>query len=416
MSQSQQELDGRAVAAGGVTAKPAKGVATTARPLPRALRQVLALDDFETAGRRHLPRPIFGFVAGAAETNTSLNASRAAFADHVFVPRVLLDTSARSQSKALFGRTYAAPFGLPPMGASALAAYRGDLVLAQAAAAANIPFILSAASLIPMEEVVAANRFAWFQAYLPGEPERIGSLVDRVAAAGFQTFVLTVDLPVPGNRENNVRNGFSMPLKPGLRLAWDGLTRPKWLAGTAGRTLMRHGMPHFENMDATRGPPILSRNLVRQVGKRDGLAWDNLEAIRRQWQGRLVVKGVLAAEDARLARESGVDGVIVSAHGGRQLDGVIPPLRALPGIKDQAGDMAVMLDGGIRRGTDVLKALALGADFVFVGRPFLFAAAIGGEDGVRHGITLLSEEIDRNMALLGVRSLDEMRPELLAKA
>jgi L-lactate dehydrogenase (cytochrome) len=234
-----------------------------------------------------------------------------------------------------------------------------------------------------------------------------------VAAAGFEIFVLTVDLPVPGNRENNVRNGFSMPLQPSLRLAWDGITRPRWLLGNVARTLLFKGMPHFENMDATRGPPILSRNLVRAVGRRDGLNWSHVELIRRRWKGPLVIKGILARQDARLAREAGADGVIVSNHGGRQLDSAIAPLQALPEVLSEAGEMAVMIDGGIRRGTDVLKALALGAQFVFLGRPFLYAAAVGGENGVQHAASLLSDEIDRNMALLGITSTERICRELL---
>jgi L-lactate dehydrogenase (cytochrome) len=179
------------------------------------------------------------------------------------------------------------------------------------------------------------------------------------------------------------------------------------------RTLLLHGMPHFENM----GPRIpLITHLDRGDGPRDRLAWTHLELMRRLWKGRLVLKGVLDPEDARIARESGVDGVIVSNHGGRQLDGARAPLRALPAVAAQAGAMAVMIDGGIRRGTDVLKALALGAQFVFVGRPFLYAAAIAGEAGVRHGIRLLSEEIERDMALLGITALAQMTRERVVEA
>lgn len=158
---------------------------------------------------------------------------------------------------------------------------------------------------------------------------------------------------------------------------------------------------------------MLSSNLVRAIGRRDQLAWEHLELIRARWPGHLVVKGILAPEDAKIARESGADGVIVSNHGGRQLDGAISPMRALPGVAAEAGGMAVMLDSGIRRGSDVLKALALGAQFVFIGRPFLYAAVVGGEPGVRHAITLLWEEIHRNMAMLGITDLTQMTPELL---
>src|SRR5262249_28381296 len=287
--------------------------------------------------------------------------------------------------------------------------YRGDVVLARAGAAANVPMILSAASLISLEEVRRANPDAWYQAYLAGDPSRIEPLVDRVAAAGYGTFVVTADVPVSANRENNIRNGFSIPLVMTPRVAFDGAIHPRWLLGTWLRTLMSHGMPHFENMDATRGPPVLSKNLIRNLGKRDQLAWKHVELIRRRWKGKLVVKGILSPHDARIARECGVDGVMVSNHGGRQLDGAVSPLRTLAELAAAANGMTVMFDGGIRRGTDVLKALALGAQFVFVGRPMLYAAVAAGETGVARAVALLREEIDRDMALLGVRSIAEVK-------
>ena len=380
---------------------------------PRRLRRILSLDDFETAARRHLPRPIFGFIAGAAETNATWRDNREAFQDYGFLPRGLVDTSKRSQATELFGRRYAAPFGIPPMGIAAIAAYRADLVLAGAAARCNIPFILSGSSLIKLEDVIRENPDSWFQAYLPGEDTRILGLIDRVAKAGFKTLVVTIDVPVSANRENNIRSGFSTPLKPSLRLAWDGLIRPSWLVNTWFRTLLRHGMPYFENSYATRGAPILSRDVARDLGMRDHLNWRHLELIRTHWRGKLVLKGVMNKEDARVARESGVDGVLVSNHGGRQLDGTVSPLRVLPEIADLAGPMTVMFDSGVRRGTDVLKALALGAKFVFVGRPFLFAASIGGQAGAEHAAGILSQEINRDMALLGINGLDQMKKELL---
>lgn len=390
-----------------------KVTGAAAQPSGAIARRYLSLDDFEREGRKFLPRMLHGFVAGGAETETALRGNRASFANLALVPRVLVDTHGRSSATTLFGRHYAAPFGIAPMGVTALCAFRGDLALAQAARGAEIPMVLSASSLIRLEDVRQAGA-DWFQAYLPGDMARIEALVDRVATAGYETFVLTVDIPVPANRENNVRNGFSVPLDPSLRLAWDGITHPSWLIGTALRTLLSHGMPHFENMDATRGPPIVARDVVRAVGPRDRLTWEHLAAIRRRWKGNLVVKGILSPQDAIIARETGADGVIVSNHGGRQLDHAIAPLRALPEIVAQARGMTVMLDGGIRRGTDVLKALALGADFVFVGRPFLFAAALGGDTLVQHAIRLLAQEIDRDMGLLGVRDVAALGPHHLA--
>lgn len=384
--------------------------------LAYGLRRVLSLQDLEPAARRRLPRFLFGFISGGVETNASLAANRQAFSEWHFRPRVLVDTTMRSQSVALFDRHYAAPFGIAPMGGIALAAFEGDLQLARAAAAAGIPFILSGASLVPLETVIAANPAAWFQAYIPSDRARIGALIDRVGRAGFETLVVTVDVPVSANRENNVRNGWALPLRPSARLAFDSLSHPRWLFGTVLATLRKTGMPHFENMTASRGAPVLSVTAERDYGARDGLSWADISWIRDRWQGRLLIKGVLAARDARIARDVGLDGIIVSNHGGRQLDFSAASLAMLAAAKAEAGEMAVLLDSGVRRGTDVLKALALGAAFVFLGRPFLYGAVIAGEAGVHHAISLLSEEIDRDLALLGCGSLAELGPDFLVPA
>jgi len=378
-------------------------------------QRALCLDDFEALSRQYLPRPIFGYVAGATERNAALTDSARAFTEWGFLPRVLRDVSQRSTAATLFNREWAAPFGIAPMGLSALAAYRGDIVLAEAAKAANVPMILSGSSLIRMEEVIAANPDAWFQAYLPGDATRVEALVDRVAQAGFGTLLLTVDTAVLPNRENNVRNGFSTPLRPSLRLALDGITHPGWSLNTFLKTLRLHGMPHFENSFAERGAPILASNVLRDFTARDHLNWEHLALIRRRWPGWLIVKGVMHPEDAARAASEGADGIIISNHGGRQLDGTSAPLRMLPEIAAASQGMAVMLDGAIRRGTDVMKALAFGAHFVFVGRPMLHAAAVAGQPGVDRAIALLLGELERNMALLGVNSLAELGPHCLIK-
>src|ERR1700681_3368469 len=394
---------------------PPPTVKRSAKPVPRTLRRYLSLDDFEATARRRLPKLLYSYISGGAESNAAVRDNRRAFEEYGFVPRVLNDVSNREQTTKLFGKTYAAPFGIPPMGSAALCAYRGDVVLARAAAAINVPMCLSASSLITLEDVRRENPAAWYQAYLAGEPSRIEPLVDRVAAAGYDTFVVTADVPVPPNRENNIRNGFQVPIAVTPRVAWDIVTHPRWLFGTWTRTVMNYGMPHFENMDANRGPPVLSKNLMRNIGKRDQLAWKHVELIRRRWKGNLVVKGLIAPQDARIARECGVDGVMVSNHGGRQLDCAVSPLRTLPEIAAEANGVTVMLDGGVRRGTDVLKALALGAQFVFVGRPLLYAAVAGGEPGVTRALTLLRDEVDRDMALLGIRSISEITSDLVRK-
>jgi L-lactate dehydrogenase (cytochrome) len=380
--------------------------ATAAAATPGHLGNLLCLEDFEEPARRYLPRPIFGYISGGVETNASRDANRAAFAEYQFLPRVLKNTKARNQKTALFGRTYDLPFGFPPMGGTSLAAYMGDSVLASTAAQLNTVMIQSGASLTPMEQLRAVGPTAWFQAYLPGESDIIRPLVERVQRAGFEVLVLTVDVQVAANRENNVRSGYSSPLKPTPRLAWDCMLRPRWLFGTFGRTVLNHGMPHLENMGFPRIPVL--GNIDRPRMNRDGLNWEHVELMRKMWKGKLVLKGVLSPQDVRIARESGVDGIMVSNHGGRQLDYTVSPLRMLPAAVSEAGAMTIMLDSGIRRGTDVLKALALGAKFVFIGRPFLYAATIAGEAGVRHAAGLLREEISRDMAMLGISSPSEM--------
>jgi L-lactate dehydrogenase (cytochrome) len=227
------------------------------------MRPILSLNDFEAAARKYLPRPLFGYIAGAAEDNRAYRHNAAGFADYSLLTRVLIDVSQRHQQVELFGRTFASPFGIAPMGINAIMGYRGDIAQAMAARAANIPMVLSGSSLIRMEDVIRAAPGTWFQAYVPGDVDRIDGLIDRAGSAGFEVLVVTVDTNVAANRENNVRTGFATPLRPGLRLAWDGLIRPRWLFGTFLRTLMRHGMPHFENSFATRGAPIMSADVLR---------------------------------------------------------------------------------------------------------------------------------------------------------
>ena len=299
--------------------------------VPRRFKNILCLEDFEEPARRFLPRPIFGYVQGGVESNTARDRSRAAFADWEFMPRCLVDTRRRHQKTTLLGRTYDLPFGFPPMGGTSLAAYRGDSVLAEVAAELNTVMIQSGASLTPMERVREIGPTAWFQAYLPGEKEIIVPLVERAQRAGFDTLVLTVDVQVPANRENNVRTGYNSPLRPTPRLAWDCLLRPRWLFGAFGRTVLEQGMPHLENMGFERIPVM--GNLERPRLARDGLSWEHVELMRKTWKGKLVLKGVLSPKDVRIARESGVDGILVSNHGGRQLDYSVAPLRALPGAQ-----------------------------------------------------------------------------------
>ncbi|WP_226507263.1 alpha-hydroxy acid oxidase [Pseudomonas sp. MWU16-30317] len=380
------------------------------------LEKILCLSDFQEHAKRKLPRQLYSYIANGADDEQSMALNRSAFSHWGFTPRILEGVANRSQSIQLFGQTYQSPFGISPVGLAAMWCYRGDIVLARTAQEWGLPAIMSGASLIPMEEVAKAAPNTWFQAYIPGDSPRIIELLTRIKAAGFKTLVVTVDLPVQVNPERYVRNGFTTPLKPSLRLAFDGISHPSWLFGTFLKTLAKHGMPHFENWRAERGAPILSASVKRDFAARDHLSWEHFKVVRKHWDGPLVVKGLMRPDDARLAQKYGANGIIVSNHGGRQLDGSVSPIDVLPEIVGSVSDeITVMLDSGIRRGTDVLKALSLGARCVFNGRSFNFAATVAGAAGVGHAASILRTEVDRDMALLGINSVSEIDSSLIRR-
>lgn len=373
---------------------------------PGAIGGSLGLGEFEGAARSILPPALYHYVAGGSEDEAVMERNLRAFRRHAFLPKVLVDVSGRSMATTLFDQLVPLPFGIAPMGFCRLVAPDGDRALARAAGAAGIPYILSGASLTTMEEVRAAGPTSWFQAYIPGEPDRIAALVDRVEAAGFETLVITADTAVHPKHERSARHGFRSPVRFSPALAWQGLSHPGWLWRVLLRDRAAATRFRFENMDAQTGPPVFSSTLIRDIGRRDALSWQDVDAVRRHWKGKLVIKGIMTAGDAATAQAAGCDGVIVSNHGGRQIDCATSSLEALERIAQRGLSLAVMLDGGVRRGSDILKALRLGAGFVFVGRPMLFAAAAAGERGVRQAIALLAQEIDIAMALLGVTDLE----------
>jgi L-lactate dehydrogenase (cytochrome) len=375
------------------------------------LSRIGSLDELQEDARRILPHSIFAYASFAAETGQSAQRNQDSFRQWSFETRVLKDVSGRALDVELFGHRYAMPFGIAPMGAVCLAHRQGDLALAQAATHANVPFVLSGASTVRMEEIVRANPAAWFQAYLPPARDRIIALVDRVAAAGFQTLVVTVDVPVPSNRQQLDRAGFSTPLRPSWKLLMDGLLHPRWLAGVAAQTILRDGVPYLENMAAVRGPPILHGKAIRSHN-RDTLTWEDVRFIRDRWKGALVIKGILSADDARTAGQIGADGLVVSNHGGRQLDAAMSPLDALPDIVTAAPGLTILLDGGVRRGTDVLKAMALGVHAVLAGRPFFYALAIAGEAAALRVTEIMRDELRTDLALLGCTDFSELPSRL----
>ncbi|GAJ30490.1 alpha-hydroxy acid oxidase [Acidomonas methanolica] len=380
----------------------------------RSAGSILNLEDFAALARRRLPRAFAAYVSGGAGDGLALAAAREAFARWCFVPRVLRGTHDRSSRARILGRDYAMPIGISALGASAVLAYDGDIAMARAAFEAGVPYQLSANSITPLEEVIAVNPHAWFAAYFPAHRPTIDGVLARVARAGFGTLVITVDVPVAALREPETRAGYAMPFRFAPRILTDIALSPRWLFGTALRTFLKRGVPHIANIAATRGPHVFTRD-IGQIGGADRFSWEDIRHIRAQWKGRLVLKGILSSEDARQAAREGVDAVIVSSHGGRLSDCMIAPLDALPEIRAACPDLTILLDGGVRRAGDALKAIALGADGVFIGRPFFYAAAVGGEAGIGHALRLLAREMDRELAFLGLLTPLEARDNRLRR-
>lgn len=380
------------------------------------LDALLSVADFERRARHRLPKAIFGFVAGGSEDGLTLVENRKAFERLLLVPRGLTGVAGRTQQVALWGKTYASPIGISPMGVTAICRRDCDLLLARAAASRNIPFILSGASSVPMERLQAETADVWYQGYFPGDKQRLDRIVRRLEGAGISTLVVTSDTPVASNRENNQRNGFTIPFRPSLRLFLDGLAHPTWSLDVFARTLLTRGIPRFANLYEEIGPPITEEPAHGFRGGRDLLDWNHMSWLRDRWKGRLVVKGIVHPADAQEASRRGMDAIMVSNHGGRQLDGAISALDALAGVKAVLPpDFPVLIDSGFRRGTDVLKALALGATMVFMGRPMLYGAAVAGQAGVERVLDILHDEIDRDLALLGCRRLDDLDESFLAR-
>jgi L-lactate dehydrogenase (cytochrome) len=375
------------------------------------LNGYLSVADLARAARRRLPRCVAAYVDNGAEDESGLLENRRAFDRVGLVPRALRDVSRRTHALELWGRTYAMPVGIAPTGMAGMVRFEADLALAAAAHDARVPFVISGSSNVPLERLAADGRRCWYQAYLPSDRGRIDRLLLRLEAAGIEVLVVTVDACVGGNRENMVRAGFDIPFRLTPRLVVDGLLHPRWTVGVFGRTLLRSGVPRFANLFDTIGPPITEVPAQALRTGRDALDWNDLAWLRDRWQGRLIIKGLMNPADARLAQAHRVDAIIVSNHGGRQLDGTIAPLQALPAIVESVPGLPVFLDGGVRRGTDVLKALALGARMVFVGRAPLYGVAVAGQAGVKRALDILMAEIDRNLALIGCASLEEVGSE-----
>ncbi len=368
------------------------------------------IDDLRRMAQRRLPRVAWDYLERGAEDDVTMVANRTGFERIRFLPRTLVDVSGRTLKHGLFGKSYTAPFGIAPTGAAGLYCFDADVALARAASDAGVPFVLSTASFVAMERVAReAEGSKWFQLYMSKDREAAERLVLRALDAGFEALVVTTDVPVGANREYNLRNGFAIPFRINARNVVDGMLHPRWLTQVFLRTLLTSGVPRFQNVDANVGGRIIAKDLSAFRARRDALDWSDIAWLRTIWPRKLLVKGVLTVADAQLAVQHGADGIVVSNHGGRQLDGAVAAIDALPAIADAIGGrIAVLFDSGVRRGSDIVKALALGADFVFTGRATLYGAAAGGREGVAHALGLLRAETDRVMALIGCTSVADL--------
>jgi isopentenyl diphosphate isomerase/L-lactate dehydrogenase-like FMN-dependent dehydrogenase len=379
------------------------------------LNKALNIEDLRVIAERRLPRIAYDFLERGAEDDVTLAENRAVFERIHFKPRTLVDVSGRSRQVTLFGKTYTSPFGIAPTGAAGLYCFEADLALARAAEADGVPFVLSTASFITMERVAQESGGSkWFQLYMSKDRDAAGKLVTRARDARYEALVVTTDIPVGGNREQNRRNGFEIPFRLNLRNMIDGALHPHWLLNVFARTLLDSGVPRFQNLDTNVGGRIIAKNLTDFRARRDALDWSDIAWLRELWPRKLLVKGVLTVADALLAAQYGADGIFVSNHGGRQLDGAVSPIAVLPEIVSAVGNrLAIMIDSGFRRGSDIVKALALGADMVFVGRAMLYGATAGGEAGVRHALEILASEVDRVMALIGCTRIEDLNLDYL---
>jgi L-lactate dehydrogenase (cytochrome) len=364
---------------------------------------LVSIDDLRRRARRRLPRAVFDFIDGGAEDEATLRRNHAAFGQLTFRPRVLVDTRQRDQSTTILGQRVASPLVLAPTGLCGMAAPRGEVLAARASLRSGTIFTLSSMSAVTIEDVMREVPGPhWFQLYVWRDRELTRSLVERAAAVGYRAMVLTVDVPVLGQRERDLRNGATIPPRVTWRNAFDTLQRVGWLS-----SMLRNPRIDFVNVarpSQAHGPLALGPFVNSQFDP--SVSWDDLAWFRSIWSGPLAIKGIMSAEDARRAVDHGIDAVIVSNHGGRQLDGLPAAIEVLPEVVDAVGHRAeVLLDGGVRRGTDVLKALALGARACMIGRPYLYGLGAGGQAGVERALGILRAEIDRAQALLGYPTL-----------
>jgi isopentenyl diphosphate isomerase/L-lactate dehydrogenase-like FMN-dependent dehydrogenase len=369
--------------------------------------------DLRERARRRLPLGIWEYAERGVEDECGMARNRAAFDAITFRPRVLRGVETIDTTAQVFGKPLPFPLAVAPTGAAGLMWHKGDLALARAAARAGVPFIISSASTMDLEQILEAGGRQWFQLYLWEDRSLSHKVVDKAWHLGCEALFVTLDLPVPPNREYIQRNGFGTPFRLNARNAFDVLTHPRWLAGVMGRYALEGGIPTQANLPDRLRSKVTKGAPPGALFKQDDLDWDGVRKLRDRWPGKFVLKGILHPEDAERALAMGADGIVVSNHGGRAFDCSIPTMEALPAIVDAVGGrMTVFLDSGVRRGSDVVKAVASGADAVLAGRAPLYGLAAYGEPGVARALELLRAETARTMAMLGARSIAEVKMAL----
>jgi (S)-mandelate dehydrogenase len=378
------------------------------------LRRVLSIDELRALARRRVANFAFEYLEGGADDEVTLRCNRGIFESIRFVPNTLVDTAKRNQRISLFGHELNSPLIVAPTGLNGMQRHRGDIALARAAAAAGIPFTLSTVSNIRLEEVpAAAGGRLWMQLYVFKNRKIAEDIVARAERAGYEALVFTSDANVFGNREWDRRN-YRGPAKLTLRNLFDVMCHPRW----AFDVLLPHA-PRFENILEYLSPEGRSaRNGVISIPKlfAPDISWDDVAWLRKVWPRKLILKGVLNVADANKAADFGCDAIVLTNHGGRQLDSCVSPLEVLPEVASAVRDrLAIIVDSGFRRGTDVVKALALGAHAVMLGRAPLYGLAAAGEAGAKRALAILATEIDRTLGQLGCRSIDEIGPHLLVE-
>jgi L-lactate dehydrogenase (cytochrome) len=379
----------------------------------RRLATAACVDDLRKIAKRRLPGGVFDYIDGGAEDERTMRANRDAFANFRFRPRVLRDVSAIDTTTSLLGRTIPFPLVLAPTGFTRIADPQGELAVARAARRAQLPYTLSTLSTRSIEEVAEANGDGrrWFQVYVWKDKGLLRDMVERAATAGYGALVITVDTAHLGRRERDVRRGFTLPPKLGLDSIVDGVLHPSWTWRFVRAEPIRFA--NVATSAAATGQPEgssavdLAATFATQFDAR--LSWDDVEWFRSIWHGPIVLKGIQAVDDARAAADAGVDAIALSNHGGRQLDGAPAALDLVAPVADEVGGrVEIICDGGVRRGSDIVKAVALGATACMAGRAYLYALAAGGEQGVDKVLDLLADDVRRTMALLGVARISDL--------